>query len=147
MAVLIRSIAALVAVVAAAGCYDPQLEDCTVTCAGAGDCADDQVCGTDGFCAAPSVAGTCGPPAAMLHIRIEKKGRVVVVEPAFTCEASDNAGTTCVLPIARTGWTELRAEQTDKQFDRWTTTRCGGQPPTCRLMMGDDSIEVGARFD
>lgn len=57
MAVLAR-VAALAAVVLA-GCYDPALRDCTVTCHAAGDCASGQVCGTDGFCAAASVAGTC----------------------------------------------------------------------------------------
>ena len=63
MAVVTR--AALAAAVAlAAGCYDPALRDCTVTCAGAGDCASGQVCGADHFCAAPSVAGTCGKPDA-----------------------------------------------------------------------------------
>jgi hypothetical protein len=57
MAVLAR-IAALAALVLA-GCYDPALRDCKVTCHGAGECASGQVCGNDGFCASPEVAGTC----------------------------------------------------------------------------------------
>jgi hypothetical protein len=43
-----------------AGCYQPTLRDCTVTCRGADECASGQVCGSDGWCAAPDVAGTCG---------------------------------------------------------------------------------------
>jgi hypothetical protein len=58
MALLNVAIAAGLAVLA--GCYRPELRDCVVTCAGEGDCADGQVCGTDGFCAAPEIAGSCG---------------------------------------------------------------------------------------
>jgi len=43
-----------------AGCYQPSLRDCTVSCHAAGDCASGQICGSDGWCAAPDVAGTCG---------------------------------------------------------------------------------------
>ena len=43
-----------------AGCYQPTLRDCTVSCRGADECASGQVCGSDGWCAAPDVAGTCG---------------------------------------------------------------------------------------
>ncbi|MDB4952816.1 MAG: hypothetical protein JWO36_385 [Myxococcales bacterium] len=41
------------------GCYSPDLRDCTVACSTASDCASGQMCGTDQFCAAPSVAGHC----------------------------------------------------------------------------------------
>ncbi len=58
---LLRSVAIALLV---AGCYDPSLRDCTVTCHGAGECASGQVCGADGYCAAPSVAGTCKAPDA-----------------------------------------------------------------------------------
>lgn len=37
-------------------CYSPDLRDCTVSCAAAGDCASGQVCGATGFCAAPDVS-------------------------------------------------------------------------------------------
>jgi uncharacterized repeat protein (TIGR02543 family) len=43
----------------AAGCYAPSVRDCTVTCEAATDCATGQVCGPDGYCAAPGVTGTC----------------------------------------------------------------------------------------
>jgi hypothetical protein len=51
--------AALVVVVALAGCYQPEVRDCTIACSFATDCADGQKCGSDGWCAAPPVAGTC----------------------------------------------------------------------------------------
>ena len=50
----------LALVVTLAACYRPDARDCTVSCAGADDCVDGQVCGADGWCAAPGVAGSCG---------------------------------------------------------------------------------------
>lgn len=58
-AVLARQLSIIVAVVLGAGCYSPSLRDCTVTCAAASDCGGGQICGADGYCAAPSVAGRC----------------------------------------------------------------------------------------
>jgi hypothetical protein len=51
--------AALVVAVALAGCYQPDVRDCTIACSFATDCADGQKCGSDGWCASPKVAGTC----------------------------------------------------------------------------------------
>jgi hypothetical protein len=48
----------------AAGCYQPSLRDCTVSCTGADDCAGDQICGPDGYCALPEAAGSCGDGGA-----------------------------------------------------------------------------------
>jgi len=62
-------LAGAVAALALAGCYAPSVRDCTVRCASAGDCAGGQVCGADGLCAAPEIAGRCGttPPDASGH--------------------------------------------------------------------------------
>ena len=40
-------------------CYDPSLHECAVSCTSAGDCAPDQVCGSDGLCASAAHAGHC----------------------------------------------------------------------------------------
>jgi hypothetical protein len=40
-------------------CYEPVLRDCTVSCETSADCATGQVCGNDGLCAAPRIAGSC----------------------------------------------------------------------------------------
>lgn len=50
----------LAAALALAGCYAPSIRDCTVSCAAADDCASGQICGADGLCAAPEIAGRCG---------------------------------------------------------------------------------------
>lgn len=38
-----------------AGCYNPELRDCTVHCSAPRDCAGGQVCRDDGWCAMPEV--------------------------------------------------------------------------------------------
>ena len=55
---LLRTGVAFIAV-AAFGCYEPTLRDCTLTCTAPSDCADGQVCGSDRLCAAPEIAGRC----------------------------------------------------------------------------------------
>ena len=47
------------AAIALGGCYSPELRDCIVACTATSDCAPDQVCGSDGRCAAPDLAGRC----------------------------------------------------------------------------------------
>ena len=44
---------------ASSACYTPELRDCTLACSAATDCADGQLCGADGFCAGPELAGRC----------------------------------------------------------------------------------------
>jgi len=63
MGVLAGSRAGLLAALAGAtSCYSPSLADCTVSCSGPRECASGQVCGADGLCAAPAVAGRCTVP-------------------------------------------------------------------------------------
>jgi hypothetical protein len=64
MGVLSWRCAVVAALVGLAGCYAPPLRDCTVSCTAPGDCVGDQLCGSDGLCAAPDIAGRCamGPP-------------------------------------------------------------------------------------
>ncbi|HEX5060831.1 MAG TPA: hypothetical protein VFV99_15795 [Kofleriaceae bacterium] len=45
--------------VAIAGCYQPELRDCTVHCSAPTDCTGGQVCRNDGWCAMPDVK-KCG---------------------------------------------------------------------------------------
>lgn len=58
------AVAIIAAAAAVAGCYEPALRDCTVTCTDVGQCSSGQICGADGWCAAPDTAGTCGEALA-----------------------------------------------------------------------------------
>lgn len=50
---------ALAAIALGAGCYQPEVADCVVACSAGDRCAEGQICGADGWCAAPEVAGGC----------------------------------------------------------------------------------------
>ena len=136
-----------IALVAAllAGCYDPELRDCTVDCSSADECADGQVCGSDGMCAAPEAAGQCGgsaPSRVSLRVTVDGHGEVVVddrgscVADEAPCMYSFVAGTTVTL--------HARTLDDEKPFEQWTGA-CAGQSATCSLA-ATAAMNVGARF-
>lgn len=170
MAVLGRGIA-LVAI--AGGCYSPELRDCTLTCASPDDCADGQVCGTDHFCAAPELAGTCsslpvdagvkprdaaidapkmdarpdaGPLQVVLTIAIEGRGRVRVRDVG-TCEKAAPHKGHCDFVVPWGAFVTVEADAYDDwRLDRWTTPVCALVPfDSCGFVATQDT-SVGVRF-
>ena len=111
-----------------AGCYSPSLRDCAVACAGPADCAPSQVCGTDGMCASPEMAGRCAmetdagsmqmpmpeprdaavddgpappdasPPLVRLRVQIDGRGSVII-EGRGTCSSTDPSHGNCMYDI------------------------------------------------
>jgi len=153
MAVLARA-AALLAV---AGCYSPDLRDCTVTCATSADCAGSQVCGTDHFCAVPDKAGTCAratmPDAAMPigdaglpgdapaavdaaqpdapalgALELVVMGRGQLVAGAHSC------ATDCTYMLPLDPIDVVAVGDADQTFEKWTVGPCvGSQSTTCTV--------------
>ena len=147
---------------AMAGCYAPDVRDCTVTCSSPGDCAGDQVCGSDGYCAAPAIAGRCdeardapeGDPdadvvdagiadarpdarpdaATRLRIVIGGRGKVAVSPLGVECVAVDNGGADCVFNTAPGADLDLLASEVHQHWmwDRWTSG-CSGSDPLCAI--------------
>ena len=66
MALLARAVCAATLL---AGCYSPDLRDCTVSCASSADCAGAQVCSADHLCAAKAVS--CANPAHPVDAAVE----------------------------------------------------------------------------
>lgn len=139
------------------GCYDPGAVNCTVSCAGSGECASGQVCGGDGFCAAPDIAGHCsnadggaGGPAVSLKIMIMSKGKVSI-EGIGDCDSEESSGMgpagqcTFMVPmgVART---LTAVENHDKKFQFWTLA-CLGTEPSCMVTPALASTTVGAKFE
>ena len=152
MGLLARCAALTLALVA--GCYEPELRDCTIRCSAATDCASGQVCGSDGMCAAPDVAGQCAerpavvdagvivdgtkprpdarpdappdaPPPGQLQVTVEGRGRVTVTGIG-TC--TDQCTYTTVLGAQIT----VEAVPLEEwRFDKWTQGPCIGQPASC----------------
>jgi hypothetical protein len=159
VAVLIRAAAIAVAL---AGCYDPALRDCTVTCHAAGDCASGQVCGADGFCAAPEIAGTCraadahaladAPPLAdagpadaapaQLHVTIGGHGMVVDSTGTRTCT------TDCLFPAIPDETITLTAVASGAghPFQDWSTANCMGMGASCTVTIVAPVTTVTAVF-
>jgi hypothetical protein len=106
-----------------AGCYQPTLRDCTVTCSGADDCAGDQVCGLDGYCSLPETAGSCGdggatdaplgPDAVSADADPDSPDAEPLVDagPAADAAPPDAAGPLVVLKVRVVGTGRLVSEQ------------------------------------
>ena len=131
----------------AAGCYEPSLRDCTVSCTGADPCARDQVCGMDGYCVAAATARCVGSNAPIdaplatyaLHVQVMGHGSVEVAGGG-TCTAD------CMykLPInATVSATEVATA--NHAFQLWTTPNCAGQVPTCTFTLAA-AQNLGAKF-
>jgi len=139
-------IVALLAVLAATGCYAPDLQDCTVSCGGSDECAGDQVCNRDGRCAAEGVScqgATPDAPTAMITLRVQVGGTgKVVIAGVGECDDSE-----CLwqVPMATL---RLDAQETDdeKPFEGWTTMNCApALQPSCTFTP-TASTTVGAKF-
>lgn len=135
---------------AVSGCYAPDVIDCTVTCTEPTDCADGQACTANGFCAAEGqtcmgggITVDAGTSAIALRIQIDGEGAVNVMGVG-ECSRGQNNGT-CLWQV-QPG--PLRFQATpgeDREFDRWTTMNCAGQPSTCSFTPSA-ATTVGVRF-
>jgi hypothetical protein len=163
-------VTAILAGAAAGGCYAPALRDCSVTCDSPSDCARGQVCGGDGLCAAPEIAGHCGrpdggmasgppdarppvdaarpdaPTTVKLRVQIMGKGSVVV-EGSGTCSSEDPQHGDCMYDIAPGVPQRVRAIpiKLDELFVEWPSETCRGENPICTFTPAAPTTIV-ARF-
>lgn len=139
---------------ALAGCYSPSLRDCTVSCSSASDCATGQVCGSDGMCASPAVAGRCAaqvdagsrdaPPGAdagplpdaartvRLTVQVLGKGSVAI-EGTGTCSSQDPDKGNCTYDVVAGAPLAAQAMPIDPgdAFAMWSSILCAGQGARC----------------
>jgi hypothetical protein len=135
----------LLAIAMLVGCYDPETVDCTVTCTAADECASDQVCGSDGFCAAPEVAGQCVAPVA-LEIKIDGDGTVSLADVG-DCDSRTAKDRTCTFMVTPNQRRQLSAMPNgDKDFKEWSAA-CAGETATCEVTPVTDVTRVGAKFE
>ena len=153
---------------ALAGCYSPDLRDCTVTCASSADCAGAQVCGADHLCVQPAASGTCAriagdaavampdggttdaptprdaalpdaPGPVKLHLKVDGHGELVA--GTQTC-AMD-----CTYEVAYGVAIEIAAiAAADQRFDAWTAGPCMGSSTTICTVTPTADVTLGAKF-
>jgi hypothetical protein len=157
--VLIARVVAVAALVA--GCYRPELQDCTVRCSGPGDCADGQVCAR-GWCAAADHGERCDDassvdadpdgsvdgPGAELHLVVSGRGSVLVEPLGVSCEGTQSTPGDCRFPAAPGVEVTLLPVPTHPQtsFAGWTTDNCAAAADACTIEIEAPVVLVGARF-
>lgn len=104
-------LAALALACTLAACYDPALENCTISCAAGDHCGAGQVCGADGWCAVPAIAGHCdGARDARMTIDAPVSTKADAAAPdasaslcALGCTKGSCDGDTCVIDCRAAG--------------------------------------------
>jgi hypothetical protein len=140
-----------------AGCYSPEVRDCTVSCAAPDDCTAGQICGSDRLCAAPERAGHCASPpidagrrrgsdAAVprdaawrdasprvnLHVQVDGKGSVFVFGQG-TCNSLDAQRGDCTydIPLNVAQPVYALTIEPNERFSKWTSTTCSTDGEHC----------------
>ncbi len=129
---ILSSRVTLVGLLGLAGCYSPDLSDCSLPCATSADCAGDQVCGADKTCASPTVS--CGadpmmpaPPGDMVPVTVTITGDGNVTIGAVNC-----VSTSCTYQLAQgMPATALAMGKNGEMFTSWTSSVCAEQPMNC----------------
>ena len=132
----------LVAAVAIAGCYSPQLDPCTVHCTGPDDvCPDGMACAADDHRHLPDDTTTCTTASDFL-VRVHKLGAGT---GDVTSDGDIDCGTACTVTLVEGDTINLSAVPgTGMLFDGWTGD-CTGVD-TCKLTADADKV-VNATFD
>jgi len=154
-----------------AGCYEPELRDCTVRCSAESDCAVGQVCGADHMCAAPDVAGHCENVAAVVDAGVVGDGAKPQPDARPDAPPPPDAPTHGQLHLKIEGGrgritvqgigtctdectytvllgTQLAAEAAaveEWRFDKWTNGPCIGQSANC-VFSQTFLVDVTAKF-
>ncbi len=172
MALLARAVAAAALL---AGCYSPDLRDCTVSCASSADCAGTQVCNASHLCAEKDVACSTmtstpqdaaidtpvidaidtidapRPPIDAAAPPIDAPAPVIVhlhVDGhGQLAEGTTTCQSDCDVSETRGAVVTVLAQGLgDQQFRSWTQGPCvGSQLPTCTFT-ATANVTVGARF-
>jgi hypothetical protein len=130
-----------------AGCYAPEVRDCTVSCDAPSHCASDQICGQDHFCVTPTFTGRCmlaaadagvdapitdGPTLVPLRVLITGKGAVTIAGHG-TCSSQPPQQGNCMFDVTRGVALSAIAIEIlpNDQFMRWASATCIGQDERC----------------
>jgi len=145
-----------------AGCYGPDVPECTLACTADTDCVAGQACSHDGLCAASSetqcgqrqMPGDSAEPGVdagsgsgsgsgittvSVHVTVHGPG-TVVASTGTTCTSDCTFAVEQGVPIT---FTAMPSSQ-NQHFDSWSGA-CAAQPASCHVTP-NAAISVGAKF-
>lgn len=165
-----------ISALAITACYSPDLRDCTLRCNAASDCAADQVCGSDHFCAAPDLAGQCSAVPSDGGTGDRDAGLGDAPLPDARPDAPPDASTEAVLSTQIAGkgridmlgvgscdseeqdgsctftvpnGTLITAQATPSpgwRFERWTSAPCSNTPIPTCTFVASGTMTVAVKF-
>ncbi|HEY1815324.1 MAG TPA: hypothetical protein VGG74_23410 [Kofleriaceae bacterium] len=132
-----------------AGCYSPDVRDCTLACDTSADCAADQVCGAQKMCASPAVA--CGSNGEVIDGGIDRDAPAIADAPmrdapgpmvtitvmvmgmgTITLDETACTMPMCMIDVPmNVSATAVATGSGDQAFMRWTSVTCLTQGATC----------------
>jgi hypothetical protein len=135
------------------GCYNPQIDRCTIRCIAPEVCPDNMTCVSDGFCHVQGDVKVCGIDGGLnvaLTVTPSGGGTGTVtadVDPTFSCASADVGTNACQL-IVSAGTSVMLSEVADGQsvFNGWSDAgaACTGQ--TCAVDV-PAPVNVGVDFE
>ncbi len=131
---------------AIAGCYNPQLGTCEVTCGTDSPCPADLVCKPDGFCHTPDDTSTCtNGPVTLTVATIGNSGSITSTPAGISCSGSaGSAG--CIEVFAGGTAIVLTAHPSGDQFVSWAGDECGSSTSLTCMFTIEMATAVSGTF-
>jgi hypothetical protein len=135
----------LLAGVAIAGCYNPELAPCEVTCGSDSPCPAELVCKGDGYCHTFDDTGTCLSGTVMLMVSTEgNAGRISSTPSGIDCTGSAGSGCTSMFTVGTA--IALDAHPFGDQFVGWSGDACGSDTDSMCMFTIEMPTEISAKF-
>ena len=134
------------AVLLLAGCYDPNLPACEVTCGEGSPCPDGLTCKTDGYCHASGDTETCVSPNTTLTVASLGNGGKITSQPnGVSCTGTSGSGCENVMFTIGTVVT-LNAHPFADTFVGWSGDECCGETQMSCMFTIQTATTVNATF-
>jgi hypothetical protein len=144
----VRRLCLSASIAAIAGCYDPQLASCEVTCGSNSPCPASLTCGSDGYCHTSDDMQTCGPMMTTLSVTTQGSGGgKITSSPAGVNCVSGNASDCSNIPFAVGTMIMLTAHPFGDSFDGWNGDACNSDPQTMCMFTIEMPMTVNGVFN
>jgi hypothetical protein len=136
----------LLVTAALAGCYNPQLGACEVTCGTDSPCPADLVCKADSFCHTPDDTSTCtNGPVTLTVAANGNSGSITSTPVGISCSGSDGSAG-CIEVFAGGTAIVLTAHPFGDQFIGWGGDECGSSTTSTCMFTIEMTTAVSGTF-